>query len=63
MNISVVVPCYKRQERIEDAIRSALGQTLKPSEVVVVDDGSIDRTAEVARMSTPAFVSSERSTT
>ncbi len=45
---SVVIPAYNAEPYIGEAIESALGQTYEPVEVIVVDDGSQDRTAEVA---------------
>jgi glycosyltransferase involved in cell wall biosynthesis len=48
MNISVVIPCFNRERRIAAAIESALAQTAPPSEVIVIDDGSTDRSAAVA---------------
>ena len=48
MKISVVIPVYNREETLAHAIESALSQTLKPHEVVVIDDGSSDKSAEVA---------------
>ncbi len=47
--ISVVIPAYNSQGTIERAVRSALTQDYDPIEVIVVDDGSEDRTAEVVR--------------
>lgn len=44
--ISVVIPTFNRPERTLQAIESALSQTLRPLEVVVVDDGSTDDTAQ-----------------
>jgi glycosyltransferase involved in cell wall biosynthesis len=41
---SVVVAVYQAEATVADAIESALGQTLAPLEVVVVDDGSSDGT-------------------
>lgn len=46
--IAVVIPAYNAERWIGDALRSIAGQTLRPSEVVVVDDGSSDATAKLA---------------
>jgi glycosyltransferase involved in cell wall biosynthesis len=46
--ISVIIPCYNQAQFLPEAIQSALGQTHSRIEVVVVDDGSPDNTAEVA---------------
>jgi glycosyltransferase involved in cell wall biosynthesis len=41
-SVSVVIPVYNCAERVEGAIRSALDQTPRPLEVIVVDDASTD---------------------
>lgn len=46
---SIVVPAYNAEDHLAEAVDSALAQTHEPTEVVVVDDGSTDGTAEVAR--------------
>jgi glycosyltransferase involved in cell wall biosynthesis len=46
-SISVVIPTYNHARFLEQAIDSALGQTFEPHEVIVVDDGSTDGTAEL----------------
>lgn len=45
--VSVVIPTYDRAAKVQRAIESVLAQTMKDLEVVVVDDGSSDNTAEV----------------
>jgi glycosyltransferase involved in cell wall biosynthesis len=45
--VSVVIPTYNRATKVGDAITSALGQTFSDLEVIVVDDGSSDDTAQV----------------
>lgn len=42
---SVIVPCYCSAGTIDRAVRSAMGQTMPPLEVIIVDDASTDRTA------------------
>ena len=45
--ISVIVPCYRSNSTIERALKSVFMQTLQPTEVILVDDGSGDRTRSV----------------
>lgn len=47
--ISVVLPVFNREQRVAQAIDSVLAQEFEDFELVVVDDASTDRTAEVAR--------------
>jgi Glycosyltransferases involved in cell wall biogenesis len=49
ITFAVVIPAYNRERFIGSAIDSAVNQTRRPDEVIVVDDGSTDRTAEIAR--------------
>lgn len=46
--VSVVIPCYNGAGFLREALESAVSQTQPPREVIVVDDGSTDESAEVA---------------
>ena len=47
--VSVIIPVYNCERFLAEAIESALAQTYRPIEVIVVDDGSTDRSADIAR--------------
>jgi glycosyltransferase involved in cell wall biosynthesis len=47
--VSILIPAYNSEKWIADSLRSALSQTWPRKEIIVVDDGSKDRTLEVAR--------------
>jgi glycosyltransferase involved in cell wall biosynthesis len=53
-DVSVIIPYFNREQYIDEAIQSVLAQTLKPLEIVIVNDGSqessrrhLDRYADV----------------
>ena len=47
--ISIIVPSYNEEKVIESSIRSLLNQQYRHFEVIVIDDGSTDKTSEVAQ--------------
>ena len=48
-SISVIIPTFNREHLIEKSVSSVLSQTFKPKEVIVVDDGSSDKTWDVLK--------------
>jgi len=48
-NISVVIPPYNAENFLKRNLDSISTQTLKPFEIIIVDDGSTDQTAEIAK--------------
>jgi glycosyltransferase involved in cell wall biosynthesis len=53
MNVAIVIPAYNAGPYLAEAIESALAQTRPAAAVVVVDDGSTDETAKIARQFEP----------
>lgn len=47
--ISVIIPVYNRQAYLEECVRSVLAQTYPNFEIILVDDGSADGSAELCR--------------
>lgn len=47
--VSILIPAYNAEAWISDTIQSAIAQTWPRKEIIVVDDGSKDATAAVAR--------------
>ncbi len=48
-DVSVIIPAYRAGATIRRALASVAAQTVKPAEVIVVDDGSDDATVDAAR--------------
>ena len=47
--VSILIPCYNAEGWVAQAIQSAIDQTYGNKEVIVVDDGSSDRSLEIIK--------------
>lgn len=47
--VSIIIPCYNNEGFVKQAIESALKQTYKNVEIIVIDDGSTDGSLEIIR--------------
>ncbi|PYL78162.1 MAG: glycosyl transferase family 2 [Verrucomicrobia bacterium] len=54
--VSILIPAYNAEPWIADTIRSALRQTWPRTEIIIVDDGSRDRTFEIAQQFSSDYV-------
>jgi glycosyltransferase involved in cell wall biosynthesis len=48
-SVSVIIPLYNHERFIGEALESAIEQTVRPLEIIVVDDGSSDNSAKIAK--------------
>jgi len=51
--VSVIIPLYNHEKYIEAALESVFSQTVRPMEIIVIDDGSVDASAEKMRRLCP----------
>ena len=58
--VAVLIPAYNEETVIVRTIRSVLNSTYKNLHIVVIDDGSLDRTAEIAREAYAAEIAAGR---
>jgi glycosyltransferase involved in cell wall biosynthesis len=47
--VSVIIPCFNARQTIAETVQSALCQTFRDFEILVIDDGSTDESADVIR--------------
>lgn len=53
--VSVITPCYNAEKYISKLLDSVLSQTYKDIEMILVDDGSTDKSAEIIKSYVPKF--------
>src|SRR5437879_2415470 len=56
-SVSILIPAFNAEQWISDTIDSALAQTWPNKEIIVIDDGSSDKTLSLAQKFAPAGVS------
>ena len=49
IKVSVVVPIYNAEKYLKQCLDSIVNQTLKEIEIILIDDGSTDGSAEICR--------------
>lgn len=49
-DISVIVPVFNGEKFIKHAVENILAQSYSPAEVIIIDDGSTDKTAEIVKV-------------
>ena len=47
MKITVAIPCYNLQDRISASLESVIAQDYEDTEILIIDDGSTDKSVEV----------------
>ncbi|HSI66007.1 MAG TPA: poly-beta-1,6-N-acetyl-D-glucosamine synthase [Planococcus sp. (in: firmicutes)] len=47
--VSILVPCYNEEETIEETVRNLTGLSYPKKEIIVINDGSTDRTSELIK--------------
>ena len=45
--VSVILPAFDAEKFVAESVASVLSQTLKDFELIIVNDGSLDRTAKI----------------
>lgn len=59
MKVSVVVPAFNAEKYLKECLQSILHQTLRPYELLVVNDGSTDNTLQIAEKYTENVITQE----
>ena len=47
--ISIIIPVYNVKEYVEKCIKSVINQTYKNLEIIIIDDGSTDKSGEICK--------------
>jgi glycosyltransferase involved in cell wall biosynthesis len=47
--VTIIIPTFNRESKLADAIESAINQNYKQTQIIVIDDGSIDHTSDLVK--------------
>ena len=47
--VSIIIPCYNAEKTIKRCLESVISQTYKNIEIVIINDGSIDKTDSIIK--------------
>jgi cellulose synthase/poly-beta-1,6-N-acetylglucosamine synthase-like glycosyltransferase len=62
LTLTVLIPAFNEEDGLPETLAAVMRQTVKPDRVLVADDGSSDRTAEIARLYGAEVIRREQST-
>ena len=54
--VSIIVPIYNVEKYLERCINSLIGQTLEDIQIILVNDGSTDKSGEIAKRYASKYV-------
>ena len=57
--LSIIIPARNEEQNLPALLRSLAAQAIRPGEIIVVNDGSTDRTAEIARQFSANVITSQ----
>src|SRR5688572_13372129 len=57
--LSIIIPARNEEQNLPTLLRSLAAQSIRPREIIVVDDASTDHTSEIARQHNARVINSQ----